>query len=48
MTTTTTLLEQQIAALLCQLEKMKEAERLEVVQKEAEAAAEKARMEEEQ
>ena len=48
MTTTTTLLEQQIATLLRQLEETKEAERLEAVQKEAEAAAEKAHLEEEQ
>ena len=53
MTTTTTLLEQQIAALLHQLEETKEAERLEAerleaARKEAEAAAEKARLEEEQ
>ena len=48
MTTTTNALEQQIAALLRQLEEMKEAERLEVAQKEAEAVVEKARMEEEQ
>ena len=48
MTTTTSLLEQQIAALLCQLEETKEAERLEAELKEAEAAAEKARVEEEQ
>ena len=48
MTTTTTLLEQQITVLLRQLEETKEAERLEAAQKEAEAAAEKAREEEEQ
>ena len=48
MTTTTTALEQQIAALLHQLEETKEAKRLEAAQKEAEAAAEKARVEEEQ
>ena len=48
MTTTTTLLEQQIATLLRQLEKMKEAKRLEAMRKEAEAAVEKARLEEEQ
>ena len=48
MTTTTSLLEQQIAALLCQLEEIKEAERLEAAQKEAEAAVEKTRVEEEQ
>ena len=48
MTTTTSLLEQQIAVLLCQLEETKEAERLEAVRKEAEATAEKARVEEEQ
>ena len=48
MTTTTSLLEQQIATLLRQLEETKEAERLEAVWKEAEAVAEKARMEEEQ
>ena len=47
MTTTTTALEQQIAVLLC-LEETKEAKRLEAVQMEAEAAAEKARVEEEQ
>ena len=46
MTTTTTLLEQQIATLLHQLEETKEAERLEAVRKEAEAAAEKACIEE--
>ena len=45
MTTTTSLLEQQIAALLRQLEETKEAERLEAERKEAEAAAEKARVE---
>ena len=48
MTTTTTLLEQQIAALLRQLEETKEAERLEAARKEAEATAEKGRIEEEQ
>ena len=48
MTTTTTALEQQIAALLRQLEETKEAKRLETVQKEAEAMAEKACEEEEQ
>ena len=48
MTTTTTALEQQIAALLCQLEETKEAERLEAAQKEVEAAVEKAQEEEEQ
>ena len=48
MTTTTSLLEQQIAALLHQLEETKEAERLEAAWKEAEATAEKARVEEEQ
>ena len=48
MATTTTLLEQQIATLLCQLEETKEAEGLEAAWKEAEAAAEKARVEEEQ
>ena len=48
MTTTTSFLEQQIAALLRQLEETKEAERLEVARKEAEAAGEKARVEEEQ
>ena len=48
MTTTTSLLEQQIAALLRQLKETKEAERLEAVWKEAEAAAEKACVEEEQ
>ena len=48
MTTTTSLLEQQIAALLRQLEETKEAERLEAERKEAEAAAEKARVEEEE
>ena len=48
MTTTTSLLEQQITALLCQLEETKEAERLEAARKEAEAAAEKAHVEEEQ
>ena len=48
MTTTTSLLEQQIAALLRQLEEMKEAERLEAVRKEAVATEEKARVEEEQ
>ena len=48
MTTTTTLLEQQIAALLCQLEETKEAERLEAARKEAEAVVEKACVEEEQ
>ena len=48
MTTTTSLLEQQIAALLRQLEETKEAERLEAAWKEAEAVAEKACMEEEQ
>ena len=46
--TTTTALEQQIAALLHQLKETKEAERLEAVQKEAEATAEKAHEEEEQ
>ena len=46
--TTTTALEQQIAALLCQLEETKEAERLEAARKEVEAAAEKAHVEEEQ
>ena len=46
--TTTTALKQQIAALLCQLEETKEAERLEAARKEAEAVAEKARKEEEQ
>ena len=45
--TTTTALEQQIAALLRQLEEMKEAERLEAAQKKAEAVAEKACLEEE-
>ena len=48
MTTTTSLLEQQITTLLRQLEETKEVERLEAVQKEAEAMAEKARVEEEQ
>ena len=48
MTTTTSLLEQQIVALLRQLEETKEAERLEAARKEAEAMAEKARVEEEQ
>ena len=48
MTTTTSLLEQQIAALLHQLKETKEAERLEAARKEAEAAAEKAHVEEEQ
>ena len=48
MTTTTSLLEQQIATLLRQLKETKEAERLEAVRKEAEAVAEKARMEEEE
>ena len=48
MTTTSSLLKQQIAALLRQLEETKEAERLEAAQKEAEAAVEKARVEEEQ
>ena len=48
MTTTTSLLEQQITALLRRLEETKEAERLEAARKEAEAAAEKARVEEEQ
>ena len=48
MTTTTTLLKQQIAPLLHQLEETKEAKRLEATRKEAEAAAEKARLEEEQ
>ena len=47
MTTTTSLLEQQIAALLRQLEETKEAERLEAEGKEAEAVAEKAHVEEE-
>ena len=46
--TTTTLLEQQIAAFLHQLEETKEAERLEAAHKEAEAAAEKACEEEEE
>ena len=48
MTTTTSLLKQQIAALLHQLKETKEAERLEAAWKEAEAVAEKACMEEEQ
>ena len=48
MTTTTTALKEQIAALLCKLEEMKEAERLEAARKEAEAMAEKAHMEEEE
>ena len=48
MTTTSSLLKQQIAALLHQLEEMQEAERLEAARKEAEATAEKARVEEEQ
>ena len=48
MTTTTTALEEQIAALLHKLEEMKEAERLEAARKEAEAVAEKACVEEEQ
>ena len=48
MTTTTSLLEQQITALLRQLEETKEAERLEAAWKEAKAAVEKARVEEEQ
>ena len=48
MTTTTSLLKQQIVALLRQLEETKEAERLDAVRKETEAMAEKARMEEEQ
>ena len=48
MTTTTTLLEQQITTLLRQLKETKEAERLEAVRKEAEPAVEKARLEEEQ
>ena len=48
MTTTTTALEQQIVALLRQLEETKEAERLEAARKEAEAAAEKACVEEEE
>ena len=46
--TTTTTLEQQIAALLRQLEETKEAERLEAAREEAEAMAEKACEEEEQ
>ena len=48
MTTTSSLLEQQIAALLRQLKETKEAERLEAVWKEAGATAEKAPVEEEQ
>ena len=48
MTTTSSLLKQQIAALLRQLEETKEAERLEAEWKEAEATAEKAHVEEEQ
>ena len=44
--TTTTALEQQIAALLHQLEETKEAEKQEEARREAEAAAEKAREEE--
>ena len=43
MTTTTILLEQQIVALLHQLEETKEAERLEAAQKEAEAMEEEQR-----
>ena len=43
--TTTTALEQQIVAIVCQLEETKEAERLEIAQREAEAAVEKAREE---
>ena len=46
--TTTTVLEQQIVALVRQLEETKEAERLEIARREVEAVAEKARKEEEQ
>ena len=46
--TTTTTLEQQIVALLRQLEETKEAERLEAARREAEAMEEKAHVEEEQ
>ena len=46
--TTTTALEQQIAALVCQLEETKEAEKREEARREAEATAEKAHKEEEQ